>query len=105
MTEIENDIKDLIEKYGEIAIFNCIESIKSKIKMDSLSDNWDSLCPNYGLSPSDKGKVFYMSGTPYELTGIKPANRKYPIIAKRVTDGRIFKFPVITISYALKNNL
>lgn len=47
---------------------------------------------------SDKGDVF-------SIVGLKPRNRKYPVIAKRETDGKQFKFSTYAVSVSTKRTL
>lgn len=55
----------------------------------------------YGLEATDLGRRFNYSFETYEITGLKPKSRKFPIIAKRVKDGREFKFMVTSVRDAL----
>lgn len=47
---------------------------------------------------NDKGDV-------YRIVGLKPRNRKYPVIANRVSDGKGYKFSPYAISIYIKNTL
>ena len=55
----------------------------------------------YGLSPDDYGKVLILRGDAHKITGFAPRSRKYPVLASRVRDGRIFKWTVSSIQSAL----
>lgn len=61
--------------------------------------NFRSLAVLYGLKPEDLGTQFTISGETYLITGASPKSSKYPIIGKRVRDGKSFKFS----SYAVKS--
>lgn len=50
--------------------------------------------PLHGLEADDFGARFKSRGSTYEITGWKPRNTKYPIIAKNVVTRDIFKFTV-----------
>lgn len=61
-------------------------------RSDGIPPGFATACGKYGLDPSDYMKRFRNSGgTAYQLVGIKPRNRKYPIIGLR-DDGKRFKF-------------
>ena len=45
----------------------------------------------YGLAPTDLGKSFTYGGQSYTITGL--GKGKSPILAKRVTNGKTYKFP------------
>jgi len=47
----------------------------------------------WGLQPDDFGRTFRSRGIAYEICGGKPGSYKYPILGKRVPDGKVFKFP------------
>jgi hypothetical protein len=51
-------------------------------------------CEQYGLSKDDLGATFMspQSGDLYKITGLKTRNRKYPILAEKVSTGKGFKF-------------
>jgi len=59
---------------------------------DGIPTSFAAACGKFGLSVEDYGKRFHNNqGTTYQLVGIKPRNRKYPVIGKR-SDGKRFKF-------------
>lgn len=45
-----------------------------------------------GLQPEDLGKTFQSRGDTYQIVGAKIANRKYPILAKNIKNGKTYKF-------------
>lgn len=55
-----------------------------------LFERW---CEDYGLQADDFGKQFTSQGEKFTITGLNPTRPKYPINAKRASDGRGFKFP------------
>ncbi len=71
----------------------CAE-INSGIPQTKTKTDFDSYCVLYNLKPTDMGKLFTFMGNKYELVGCKPQSPKFPILGKRVTDGKVFKFPV-----------
>ena len=56
----------------------------------------------FGLKPEDLGREFVSpQGKRFKICGAKPRNRKYPILAKCVTTGRVYKFPEDQVVRAL----
>jgi predicted SprT family Zn-dependent metalloprotease len=51
-----------------------------------------SLAPLFNLTEEDYGRFFFQNQKPFQLIGIKPKNRKYPIIG-RAPNGAHYKFP------------
>ena len=54
-----------------------------------------------GLEPEDFGKPFSIHREQYEVCGLKPGRGKYPVLAKRIRDGKVFKFQAIDVRDAL----
>jgi hypothetical protein len=52
---------------------------------------FNMLATGYGLQKEDLGKKFMFQGTQYEVCGLKPST-EFPILAKRLHDGKVFKF-------------
>ena len=64
------------------------------------------LAPQFGLSKDDLGSKFkWHNGEIYEIKGIAPRSTKYPIKAKRVKDGKGFKFPASIASLIIKEQV
>lgn len=109
LTHIRDQINTALELVAEdlgidISLGSCRYTTKNatlKLEIATLGDDgaiqnkeaedFKIFAPRYGLSASDLGKTFESSGTTYEVCGLKPRSRKYPILAKRA-DGRMFKF-------------
>ena len=51
----------------------------------------------FGLSPTDLGREFQAQGETYRISGLKPASRKYPILAVNVRTGKTYKFTVAAV--------
>ncbi len=51
----------------------------------------------YGLSPEDLDAEFTASGVTYKIIGLAPRKRKYPIVAARQPDGKLYKFGAETV--------
>ena len=65
----------------------------------ALEDDFRYYAKEYGLEPEDFGARFVRNGMTFEIVGLKPRNRKYPIIAKNVVTQDTFKFPAETVSF------
>lgn len=67
---------------------------------------WNQYCSRYSLSPDDFGKTFKslsktQANANFEIVGCKPKSHKYPILAKNLSDGKTYKFPVSRVRAAL----
>lgn len=58
-------------------------------------------CRAFGLLPEHYRKCFRSNGEVYTLTGFKPENHKYPIIAVNLGSNKSFKFPMSAVSKIL----
>jgi hypothetical protein len=58
-------------------------------------------CVWYGLQPEDFNKSFWHRGKKYTICGLKPKNRKLPILAKS-EEGTVYKFPEDVVKTSLK---
>jgi len=60
-------------------------------------------CFKYGLKETDLGSVFKNASLErFEIIGAKPRNRKYPIIAKKVSNGKEYKFTTLSVQMGLE---
>jgi hypothetical protein len=59
---------------------------------DGYKQLFEELAPLFGIDPSWYGVTFSTYHGTYTITKIKPKNRKYPIIAEKVNDGKPYKF-------------
>jgi len=57
---------------------------------------------SYGLSPDDLYKQFDYFGNRYEIIGCKPRSYKFPLIVKKVSNGKHYKFSAYQIRTGLK---
>jgi hypothetical protein len=55
----------------------------------------------FGLKAEDLGREFSSRGKRFKICGAKPANRKYPILAKCLSTGKVYKFPEDQVVRAL----
>lgn len=56
---------------------------------------------SYGLKPEHLGTEFATDGERYCISGLSTGSPKYPILAKRVRDGRTYKFTPLRVRTAL----
>lgn len=103
--DFQDAVKDLEEKHGiSIDLGNIAfndDSFRSKIevtnvdpsgnKVDQGAIDFEKYANRYGLTADHLNKEFSFDGTRYILVGLKPRNRKYPFIVKRVSDGAAYK--------------
>ncbi len=79
-----------------------------KLEVSELSDDGVAKTPEraafvqtahlYGLSPNDLDAEFTANdGTVYKIVGLSPRKRKYPIVAERQPDGKMYKFGQETV--------
>lgn len=56
----------------------------------------------FGLKPDDLGREFSVGNDKrFKIAGLKPRRGSYPILAARVSDGRMFKFSARQVRAAL----
>lgn len=55
-----------------------------------------------GLDPSWFGKSFAINGVEYQITDYVPSRPKYPVSAKRVHDGKGFKFGAYRVKFLME---
>ena len=65
------------------------------------AESFTMLASSYGLKPEDLHKEFKNGGDTYQIVGLKYRARKFPIQAKRLSDGTVYKFPADTVRFAL----
>jgi hypothetical protein len=70
---------------------NCYAN-KDKV-IDPARAEFMAHCKEFGYLETDFHKPFFFKEVGYLITGLKPANRKYPILATNRA-GKQFKFPL-----------
>lgn len=90
--EATDDLNELIGKYGYGIVKSAFSKIQEKEDAEIGKADFAMLCRPYGLKPEHYGLVFRVNGEAFKVKSIKPSNRKYPVLADRVRDGRGFKF-------------
>ena len=88
--------------YGDMAEFKLKvfrKGANGKVVTD-LERDFRNNAALLGLDPDDFGATFKSNGSTYVITGLKPRNRKYPIIAKNVVTQANYKFHENTVKFA-----
>jgi hypothetical protein len=58
-----------------------------------------------GLAAEDLGRTFGFNGSTYKIVGAKTTSRKYPILAKNLSNGKTFKFVAADVARWLGNGV
>ena len=78
-----------------------IEAVKSTTGESVLAVTFKEKCYKYGLKPEHLGRVFISGDNSFKIVGLKPRNRKYPVIAEKLSNGKSFKFSAFLVKDAL----
>jgi len=60
---------------------------------DRDKHDFENCCFVFGLKKSDHGRMFNYAGFDYTLQKLKPRSPKFPIVARKNADGKIYKLP------------
>lgn len=98
----------LTYKGGSFTSSNCTYRIEAAVMgADGQAEtrereNFTVFAARFGLDPSDLGVKFKSphTGEIFEITGLAPRRRKFPVSAIRVSDRKGFKFPAQIIKMA-----
>ena len=63
---------------------------------------FEFFCRAFGLAPEDYEKIFPYKRNTYQIVGINPRAKGYPILVKRIPGGKQFKMPKELVLIALK---
>ena len=102
---IEEQLKHLEAELGiKIRVGNASFSANNatfKLELTSINEDGSvvpreeaqflEFCAAVGLKREDLGKVIAYAGNAYKITGLNLRSAKYPIMVKRVTDGKGFR--------------
>jgi len=69
----------------------------SNERESTMAIDFRKLAGTYGLKAESLYKIFVLRDHVYKIVGLKPRNRKYPIICKDIATGKNFKFDPITV--------
>ena len=111
---LETAVRPLAEELGlAIEIGSCTfntSNCRFQLKVSVLdgdgkaiteeSESFRSNAKLFGLEPDDLGKEFVFRGQSYNICGLKPKSRKYPVIA-RSDNGKDYKFTCRMVLSAL----
>lgn len=100
MEKIKQAIAELEKEFGAEQLQRAIQHFYEAKKAETMKDDWSDFCHVYGLAPSDLGRKIIVNGKAFTLSGIKPNNRKYPILGKN-TNGTLYKFDPVTVKKCL----
>lgn len=80
-------------RFSEGQFTSKLTATAAETKTDAARVNWEAHAIRFGLEDSMFGKRFTIAGKRLEICGIKPRNRKYPVLA-RSTSGEVYKLSV-----------
>ena len=93
--EKEENVKiDFSSISYNVAKYSTTMSVTTLDKNDKVDNIFKSICKSLGFTQNIIGMQFYGTNGIYEITDIKTKNRKYPVIAKSVSNGNSYKFSV-----------
>jgi hypothetical protein len=69
---------------------------------DVIPADFAAKAARYGLPTDCFHRIFTFRGQPFQITGFNTRNRKYPVLATRVSDGKRFKLDTWSVQHALK---
>lgn len=104
-TEMKEALDKIGEKYGLAFSLGRItfDDVSFRVAVDAgltttpgepmMAVDFRKHCFKHNLKPSDLGRTFTNTRLErFTIAGLKPRNRKYPIIGQRTIDGKQFKF-------------
>ena len=62
--------------------------------VDRRAQSFEAYAGSYGLPPDGLGKLFIQGGNVFEVVGLETKNRRYPLIARKHSDGKTYKMPI-----------
>ena len=93
--EKEENVKiDFSSISYNVAKYSTTMSVVTLDKNEKVDTIFKSICKSLGFTQNIIGMQFYGTNGIYEITDIKTKNRKYPVIAKSVSNGVSYKFSV-----------
>lgn len=106
--EINNALKDVAVKYGiELKLGNInftSANFSAKLKASTINGNGTVMCTEavnvdkygkmYGLNGKLNDEFTDYTGQRFRIAGFKPRSQKYPVIAKDIRTGELYKFSI-----------
>ena len=111
--EIDNALKSIAEKHGISLMLGNVRfsdrSFTGKLEAritdthgePTMAVDFRTLADTYGLKPENLYRMVTIQGKTYKIVGLKPRNRKYPIIVEEITNGKRYKFSAFVIRESL----
>ncbi len=77
--------------------FDMVPAIRQDDDMTQAARDFALFCSDFGMKPSDFGRDFTLRDFegkvyPYQIAGYDPSDRKAPVIARRLSDGKLYRF-------------
>jgi hypothetical protein len=76
------------------AFYTSKMTVKTLEKTEAVGDVYKAICRRLGFTQNIIGMRFHGTNGIYEIVDIKTKNRTYPIIAKSLTGGKMYKYSV-----------
>lgn len=76
------------------AFYGSKMTVKTLEKTDTVSKTYEGICKRMGFTQNIIGMQFRGTNGVYEITEIKTRNRTYPVIAKSLSTGKMYKYTV-----------
>ena len=113
--EFEKSLEELGTKFGVNVVIkrgkyssdNYTLSVEASViaengeVLDTAAEAFKRNATFFELKPEDLYKIFKCDGSQYKIVGMKPGNRKYPILAKSIDNNKTYKFSADTIKMLL----
>lgn len=69
------------------------------------AEDFKKMAELYGLKPEDLGKTFeYIDGINYQIVGLKPKSRRYPILCKNLQNLKLVRLNLSFLKDSLKKS-
>lgn len=82
------DLRTTLKLVAEI-----VKTDESGNHITEESEHYEAYCEQFGLKKEWLFKVMITGNESYKIMGLKPGRPKYPLIVKRLSDGKRFKQP------------
>ena len=102
--DIDNALKSVADKHGLSLQLGNIRfnehSFTGKLEArvtenpgePTMATDFKALSMSYGIPASYLHSIVTLNGKRYKIVGLKPRNRKYPIICEKTDNGKRYKF-------------
>lgn len=113
-TELQHHLDAISEQVGyKLTLGNASfgATVNFKLEAAPINENGEATsgkaeafklyAPMFGLKPEHLNAEFTSRGDKFKVVGFAPKSRKFPVLAERLCDGKVFKFPVESIKSKL----